>query len=118
MRGRRRDRRRVSAATSSSAMVSATLSRSLNVDDVALVPVETPPAALVAPAGSSRLDAAACVHHLQAPPMCTAASDHVAALDHAQACGAAADIDIEDALASSWETLRGARAVGRSSDSI
>ena len=58
-------------------------------------------------------DTAALVHHLQPPADVHGRSrDDIALLDHRQLCGAAADVDVEDALVVVVRDQRGARAVG------
>jgi hypothetical protein len=79
------------------------------VDDVALVPVEAGLACVVAAGGIEPLDPAACIHHLQAAAdMDGGGLDHEALLDDGKLGGAAADVDVEHALAFLVRHLGGA----------
>ena len=81
---------------------------------VAPAPEEAGLARVVAPGRIEPHDAADLVHHLQpAADMQRRGRHHVAVLDDAELGGAAADVDVEDALVLVMRHLRGARAIGR-----
>ena len=95
-------------------MVSATRVEQLRIDDVALVPVEAGLPRVIAAGRIEPHDVALVVDHLQpAADMHRRGGGHEALLDDGELGGAAADVDVEDALAALVRGLRRAGAVGR-----
>ena len=84
------------------------------IDDVAALPGEPGLRRMVAAGRIEPHDPAVLVDHLQpAADMHRGGRDHAALLDQAELGGAAADVDVEDALALVVRHARGARAIGR-----
>ena len=102
------------AAISASAMYSATLSSAAGSARVALAPAKARLRGMMLAGRIEPDDVAAVVDHLQtAADVDGRGRDHAAVLDQRELGGAAADVDVEDALALVGRHARGARAVGR-----